>query len=338
MVFLFILLGSAPFTTLMSICRGMENCPASSQQAASAAPETPLSGIFTPASGAIWPLVVRSDIVVLGKLRIQGKRIYDLLPGNPRGIDLAIAVDEVIKGRTEGPLMARFFAYPMDSPSDPRALTDMINGAPTLFFLIRADGSPGESKSFTGYVPHALQAFDAQRVEQIREETRRQADILADFGQLFPREKEPLYEEVKRLIDATTNKDTQAQAFARIEDLGVRAVPALIMLMDDRRCLGAKSLSLRNRSPTAFEGFRHYGPETVVDAAAALLNQITRRDFGSIYSGGSEQQRQKTINGWRMYLYYMKYGYQPSPPSEMGTEGDRTCQPVHPQPIDRSSS
>lgn len=72
--------------------------------------------------------------------------------------------------------------------------------------------------------------------------------------------------------------------------------------MDDRRDLPDPRISLANKSPDAFEGLRHYGPKQVVDALAAILNQITGQDFGFIYNGGTNAERKETIDGWREFL------------------------------------
>jgi hypothetical protein len=109
-------------------------------------------------------------------------------------------------------------------------------------------------------------------------------------------------EEVAALMEMILNKKKQHQAFSRLESLGCAAVPAIIARMDDRRNLPDPSISLENKSPDAFEGFRHYGPEKVVDALAAILNQITGKDFGSIYNGGTEAERTQTVQGWRYWL------------------------------------
>ena len=60
--------------------------------------------------------------------------------------------------------------------------------------------------------------------------------------------------------------------------------------------------SLKNKSPEAFEGLRHYGPQKVVDALAAILNQITGQNFGFIYNGATDAERTKTVRGWRDFL------------------------------------
>jgi hypothetical protein len=108
--------------------------------------------------------------------------------------------------------------------------------------------------------------------------------------------------QVSALIEETTHPDTESKAFRDLEGLGCAAVPAIIMRMDDRRSLPNQAISLRNKSPQAFEGIRHYGPEQVVDALAAILNQVTGQDFGFIYNGASSEERSKTVKGWRDFL------------------------------------
>jgi hypothetical protein len=105
------------------------------------------------------------------------------------------------------------------------------------------------------------------------------------------------------LIERMSDQKTEQQAFTDLESLGCLAVPAIIERMDDRRKLPDPRISLRNKSPDAFEGLRHYGPEKIVDALAAILNQITGKDFGFIYNGATDAERGKTVRGWRDFLH-----------------------------------
>jgi hypothetical protein len=107
---------------------------------------------------------------------------------------------------------------------------------------------------------------------------------------------------VTALIAQMMDTKTEEQAFADLESLGCPAVPAIIEQMDDRRKLPDPRISLRNKAPDAFEGLRHYGPEKVVDALAAILNQITGQHFGFIYNGGTDAERDKAVRGWRNFL------------------------------------
>ncbi len=105
------------------------------------------------------------------------------------------------------------------------------------------------------------------------------------------------------LIERMSDQKTEQQAFTDLESLGCLAVPAIIERMDDRRKLPDPRISLSNKSPDAFEGLRHYGPQKIVDALAAILNQITGKDFGSIYNGATDAEREKTVRGWRNFLH-----------------------------------
>jgi hypothetical protein len=55
-----------------------------------------------------------------------------------------------------------------------------------------------------------------------------------------------------------------------LEQLGEDAVPYIVGHLSDFKPLPRKEISLRNKSPDAFEAIRHYGVETVHDALAAI--------------------------------------------------------------------
>lgn len=127
--------------------------------------------------------------------------------------------------------------------------------------------------------------------------------LLVAFGfALAAAASDDLDKQVAKLIDEMTDPDSQMIAFAKLEAMGCTAVPSVIPRMDDRRKLPRAGISLENRATDAFEGVRHYSPDVVVDALAAILNQITGEHFGFIYNGASEEERDATIKGWKRYL------------------------------------
>jgi hypothetical protein len=97
----------------------------------------------------------------------------------------------------------------------------------------------------------------------------------------------------------------QHKAFADLERLGQPAVPAIIALMDDRRDLAEKRISLENKSPGAFEGLRHYNASKVIDALDAILNQLTGLALGTSYFDDSDAARVEAVNAWRVYRHYL---------------------------------
>jgi hypothetical protein len=127
--------------------------------------------------------------------------------------------------------------------------------------------------------------------------------VCACFLFAWPAEpRETIDVRVKQLIEKTQHEATEADAFRELEALRCQAVPAIIKNMDDRRLLPKRYIALENKSPQAFESIRQYGPERVVDALAAILNQVTGQHFGFIYNGASDVERAKTVAGWREYL------------------------------------
>jgi hypothetical protein len=99
---------------------------------------------------------------------------------------------------------------------------------------------------------------------------------------------------------------TEQRAFAEIEALGCPAIPEIIERMDDRRNLPEQHISLRNKSPDAWESMRHYGVEQVVDSLDAILNQLTGQSFGYIDihkdEATKDAERAKVVRGWRDWL------------------------------------
>jgi hypothetical protein len=108
--------------------------------------------------------------------------------------------------------------------------------------------------------------------------------------------------EIEELPSGPASAEKQQALFDRLVAKGPPAVPAIVGLMDDRSRLPVPMISLDNNSPSAFEGRRLYGPKLMVDALAAVLNQITGENFGFIYNGGSEEERRNAVVGWRDYV------------------------------------
>jgi len=106
---------------------------------------------------------------------------------------------------------------------------------------------------------------------------------------------------VDRALAAKSQEEVQA-AFDSIVQLGCPAAPEIVDRMDDRRELPVPYIRLANDSPQAFEAFRQYGPEVVVDALAAILNDITVGDCGFIFNGAPEAKRAEAVECWRKFV------------------------------------
>ena len=108
---------------------------------------------------------------------------------------------------------------------------------------------------------------------------------------------------VKLLIKEMLDKKSANQAYIDLEKLGNKAVPYIIMQMNDYRELGQKSISFQNRSLNMFEGIVHYSPQKVIDLLSILLNRIENENFYvELANGGSEIQRKNVIKAWITWL------------------------------------
>jgi len=142
--------------------------------------------------------------------------------------------------------------------------------------------------------------YSEDLVNKINRELKFQREVVKKF--LESSEKFPNEEKIKTLIGNILNPDKAKGAYRKIKTLDKNSIPALIKYMNDRRELPIKHIQLPNKSKNAFEAYRHYSPQQVIDLIAAILNQMTGMSFGSIYNGGQNFQRQRVYHGWIVWL------------------------------------
>lgn len=111
-----------------------------------------------------------------------------------------------------------------------------------------------------------------------------------------------IVDQIANLPPGRASRDEQQALFDRLIAIGPEAAPTIVALMDDRRPLPMPAISLENHAPDAFEGIRHYTPKQLVDALAAVLNQITGEHFGFIYNGATEAERTASVAAWREHF------------------------------------
>ena len=75
-------------------------------------------------------------------------------------------------------------------------------------------------------------------------------------------------------------------------------MPYLVSHLGDTRPLARSEISLTNKASNSFEGLRHYSPDTVHDALAAILNQITGESFVFVYNGATPEEREQNRHTW----------------------------------------
>jgi hypothetical protein len=259
----------------------------------------------------LWKLVAQSHVIIVGTPAAPVDQFEPTQrTGHGRYIDFDTSVQQCLKGDPcPEHIGTRYYIY-ADASSIDNAIVAANGKESVLFLLTDLSSNVDRSANYlAGHTAAAVQPATPELIREITAEVAAQQEILRRFPENFPPEKEPRYAEVKSLVEATLSRWAwrQRRAFAKLEELGHAAVPAMIMLMDDRREVRMKAISLRN-PPGFFEGSRHYGPEVVADAIAALLNQITGEDFGTIHNGASEAHRKAAIDGWRVYLHRTRFG------------------------------
>lgn len=240
-------------------------------------------------------LIAASDLILTTRLSRDAAATAGAVK-EPDYVSIPLEPSTVLKGMTPEKPVLRHYVDPKSVPPASKALM-AASGRPVTLFLVLAEGGP----HLVSEPQFAIRDADTATVNVVRAELARQTTILRHWQ--IDRDL-PHFGEVGRLVHRLGNGPAhqQHETFAALEKLGVAAVPAIVAQMDDRRPLVEQRISLVNHAPDAFEGIRHYGPEQVVDALAAILNQITDVSFAFIYNGGSDGERRAAVDAWRIYV------------------------------------
>ncbi len=152
------------------------------------------------------------------------------------------------------------------------------------------------------FFKNGIQRADEADLAAVKREIAAQNRALDFFDELVRREDLPHWETVSNAVaELTTDADRQFAAVDRILDLGVKAVPALIVLMDDWRELPVKSVSLPNSAVDSWEAFRHYGTPAVGNLLDALADHATKIGFIG-FPGETDLDRQEVVRRWKLLL------------------------------------
>lgn len=265
--------------------------------------------VSCPADADLARLTAASEIVLIGTPAVPVERLTEeAQKARPDYVEVPIRVETVVKGEDVADAVLRF--YPQDTTYAPSvAAVVAISEIPAVLFLVRGD-EWARGLYFAGSNSRALAPATKEWVDAVRAEVDRQQTIIRTWRNDRTL---PLYEKVRKLIArlGRVDGDEQQEVFDRLERLGKTAVPAIVAQMDDRRPLKWRSIVLVNHASDAWERTRHYGPKEVVDGLAAVLGQITGRDFGSIENGATPRKRDATVAGWRVYTADLRCNMKP---------------------------
>ncbi len=249
----------------------------------------------------LWRLVAKSHTIVSGQLRVPLDQIKEAIAaGEGRYVDISVSEPHAIKGPAPaGKVVVRYWTEPQAyAPST--ALLEELAGKDTILFLFQFDEA-GPDNYFTR-APNALHAFSAEGLAAVAAEVKAQEAILKAYQRTGTEDAD--VRRVKKLVNSLTKSRKAEGALAELQSLGKESVPAMIHLMDDRRELAIKQITVPN-PPGHWEGFAHYAPQEVVDVMTILLGRITGESFSTIYNGGSERERAAAVDAWRICLHHM---------------------------------
>ena len=247
---------------------------------------------------AAWIRVAQSPYILTGTIQVDTNEIKKIQKTNGEYIEIDFAIDTVLKG---------------DAPSKEIIINKYIHGEKNKKVhrndsnLFLFNGKKSIVTLALGYSGgYYLESIFPEADEvKIKDEIAKQNEIIVSKAheKICPIVQHS--SKVKKFIENMLVESKATGAYTELEKLGFQAVPAIICQMDDRRELAVKGISLKNKSPQAWEAYRHYSPQLVVDVLEAILNQITGNSFGTIHNGGTEEERANTVNGWRIYLWYL---------------------------------
>lgn len=252
-----------------------------------------------------WQQIAQSRFIVVGATSPpEGSKPGE---GDNPFFDIRVLGVRPLKGTPPDPLVLR---QPNVAPGFLNPLAPWtFAGEPALLFLADQEEEPPHV-----WLTHmeSMVAPEPDVLDFVKREIAGQARYLAAWR---PDREVRHYGQVKTIIDwllaiSPADPDAaalQAAGFERLESLGDAAATAMVMQMNDRRPLAVPRLSLGSgKGPNSR---RRHEPQLMIDALAAMLEQVTGQRYGQPYAGGRESQRQLAYDGWRLYAGRHERGY-----------------------------
>lgn len=248
-----------------------------------------------------WRLIAKSPLILRGVMTVPTEEFNESRQYNEfKFINLQLKVIEVLKGNlAESNIQIKYQAKGRSDAPNPDFILSM-NQKDAIFFLEYNDWPNWKGIYFTNHPPsEALQKFTKQLIQEIKREITKQERMIKDL-KICKSETLPYQNDVKLLIKEMFVKESAAMAYNKLSLLDSNAVPALVCNLDNRQQLPLQTL-IFSKMP----GFTiQYHPKVAIDALAAILNKITEENFGRIYNGGSERERDQLLWSWRVWLGY----------------------------------
>ena len=257
-----------------------------------------------------WRYIAGSQYIVSGTLNVDTNKINEIRNSKTAFYEFKFTVDSVFKGGLQAKeIIIRKTICSKDEKTNRCNDSNLVlfNGQKIIAPINISYTNPAQF-AFARSTSKSILLENDENKTRVLNEIAKQKDIIENklYAEACPITQHA--DSVKALIEDMLVASKAEDAYTQLEKLGRHALPAIICQMDDRRELAIKSITLQNNYPGATQPSRHYTPQVVVDVLVALLHQAVGNDFGFIQNGASEEERTKTINGWRIFLWYLING------------------------------
>jgi hypothetical protein len=247
-------------------------------------------------NGSAWYLIAQSNVILKTEVDIPVKIVDTMYYRDNFGyITLKLSCKDCYKGKVRSDSVS----VKLYVGNFKKEVLDSLNKKSCLFFLSDISGGIGLNDLHVNYFSQATRDKENLVINECKTQTR----ILKDFTRYS--DEITFYGEntVKSLVENIVNPSEGYSIRDTLDKLDSTYCPALIKYMNDYRKIKVNYIILKN-DPGFCESFRRYGPDEVIDYLAAILNDITNFEFGSIYNGDyNDMVRQDSYHGWVIWLY-----------------------------------
>jgi len=244
----------------------------------------------------IWYLMAKSNCVIQANIDLPTKSINNMFQKNEFGyISLNLVCNKIYKGKIiNDKIISKI--YIGDFKKD---LLESINHKTCLIFITDVSSSI-ESVDF--HIFYFTQT-SVYKENLVRTECETQNQIIKDFKKYSKGINFYCESTIAGLVDQIVTPTKEYSVNDTLNKLDSTYCPAIIKYLNDYRPIQINSINFRNEKKF-WEESRHYGPNKVIDYLAAILNDLSGANFGSIYNGDQNDLiRNDTYNGWIVWLY-----------------------------------
>jgi hypothetical protein len=175
---------------------------------------------YHPKPGEIWPLVARSQVIVIGTLGVPLERIQECLSTNKHDhVNLTVKTEKMLMGNAAEAFKVSWFTDSRNNSPDPEQVI-RSNGKKVMLFLSVSHEDQMERYYFAGDSTESLAESGEEFQQKVLLEIELQRKVIAAPAQAVEAPNPVVLQKVRKLIHATTRKESQMDAFKQLEASG----------------------------------------------------------------------------------------------------------------------